>query len=326
MQPRRQMAKCAFAFLVCATLVHARADSPNEADYPAQYEVMNTSTISGSPFLLMPGICTMALRDLAYPGTGLVVQRKGSCHVWDAGAVFHGRREKNGISLLVQDKGKLKVEHWPITGTVAINPQVSGVSVAVAEKGQESVPVGELGSLFFASIPDGADIYVDGEFMGNSPAALKLKLGKHTISAKMSGYQDWDREITVSGGTVNLNATLTALSNSLALGSNPGVTMRPETPVAAASSAPGTEKVWIGLSTASGGSTGATVAGVYPGGPAALAGLKSGDVITQIEEKTVTSGKAFETEIMHYKPGSQVKVRYMRGAWVSQVTMTVGRE
>ena len=37
--------------------------------------------------------------------------------------VFHGRREKNEMRLLVRDdKGKLKVERWPIAGTVAINP------------------------------------------------------------------------------------------------------------------------------------------------------------------------------------------------------------
>jgi hypothetical protein len=238
--------------------------------------------------------------------------------------VFHGRRDKYQISILVQDKGKLKVEHWPIASTVAVNPHVSDVPAAVAEKDRESVPLADMGTLSFASIPDGADIYVDGEFMGNSPAALKLKLGKHTISAKMSGYQDWDREITVSGGTVNLNAKLTVGSNPPA--SNSGVTTRPESPVVAAGPSPRNKRGWIGLSTTSDGNAGATVAAVYPGGPAALAGLKVGDVITEIEERTVTSGKVFETEIMRYQPGSQIIVRYIRGAWLSQVTMTVGRE
>jgi hypothetical protein len=43
--------------------------------------------------------------------------------VWDSGTIFHGRREKNEIKLLVRDdNGKLKVEDWPITGTVALNP------------------------------------------------------------------------------------------------------------------------------------------------------------------------------------------------------------
>jgi hypothetical protein len=61
--------------------------------------------------------CTMALRDQSIAFT---VQRKGygGCHVWDAGTVFQGRREKNSLKLLIKDdKGELKVEDWPIVST-----------------------------------------------------------------------------------------------------------------------------------------------------------------------------------------------------------------
>ena len=59
------------------------------------------------------------------------------------------------------------------------------------------------------SNPDGADVYVDGQFYGNSPATLKLKPGKHTIGVKMSGYKDWSREVsTDSGGQSHLTAAL----------------------------------------------------------------------------------------------------------------------
>jgi hypothetical protein len=50
---------------------------------------------------------------------------------------------------------------------------------------------------------------MDGEFVGNTPAALKLTPGKHTISVKLSGYKDWSREISVeSGSEVQLAANL----------------------------------------------------------------------------------------------------------------------
>jgi hypothetical protein len=59
------------------------------------------------------------------------------------------------------------------------------------------------------STPAGADIEVDGDFVGNAPAELKLKPGKHTIRAKMEGYKDWSREINALGGSkVNLSASL----------------------------------------------------------------------------------------------------------------------
>lgn len=59
------------------------------------------------------------------------------------------------------------------------------------------------------SIPDGADVSVDGNFMGNTPASLKLGAGKHTVKVSLAGYKDWSREITVGAGSeVSLNAGL----------------------------------------------------------------------------------------------------------------------
>jgi hypothetical protein len=52
-------------------------------------------------------------------------------------------------------------------------------------------------------------VQVDGEFVGNCPAALKLAPGKHSVTVKLSGYKDWSREITVqSGSEVQLSANL----------------------------------------------------------------------------------------------------------------------
>jgi hypothetical protein len=59
------------------------------------------------------------------------------------------------------------------------------------------------------STPAGADVTVDDAFLGNAPAKLRLKAGKHTIKVTMAGYKDWSREMTVmSGSEVNLTATL----------------------------------------------------------------------------------------------------------------------
>jgi hypothetical protein len=46
------------------------------------------------------------------------------------------------------------------------------------------------GKLTVQSTPANADIFVDGAFIGNAPAALKVKAGKHTIRAVLSGYKD----------------------------------------------------------------------------------------------------------------------------------------
>jgi hypothetical protein len=60
-----------------------------------------------------------------------------------------------------------------------------------------------------SSNPIGAEVFADGDFVGNSPAVLKLAPGKHTVAVKSSGYSDWAKEITVQNGSqLQLNANL----------------------------------------------------------------------------------------------------------------------
>jgi hypothetical protein len=57
--------------------------------------------------------------------------------------------------------------------------------------------------------PIGADVFAAGDFVGNSPAVLKLAAGKHTVAVKSFGYSDWSKEITVQNGSqLQLNANL----------------------------------------------------------------------------------------------------------------------
>lgn len=53
----------------------------------------------------------------------------------------------------------------------------------------------------------GADIEVDGAFVGNAPATLQLATGMHQITVKL-GASSWERNLQVTGGNVNIAATL----------------------------------------------------------------------------------------------------------------------
>jgi len=64
-------------------------------------------------------------------------------------------------------------------------------------------------TLAVKSSPDNAEVSVDGNFMGNTPASLKLGAGKHTVKVSLAGYKDWTRDVTVSAGSeMNLNAMM----------------------------------------------------------------------------------------------------------------------
>ena len=59
------------------------------------------------------------------------------------------------------------------------------------------------------SDPSGADIQVDGRFVGNTPSDVQVPEGEHTISVKRAGFKEWERKMRVSGGSsVHLNAEL----------------------------------------------------------------------------------------------------------------------
>jgi hypothetical protein len=65
------------------------------------------------------------------------------------------------------------------------------------------------GKLSVGSVPDGADIEVDGSFVGNTPSDVQVADGDHTVTVKKAGFKDWERKLKVtSGSSVRLNAEL----------------------------------------------------------------------------------------------------------------------
>jgi hypothetical protein len=63
-------------------------------------------------------------------------------------------------------------------------------------------------SIAVSSTPAGAEISVDGAFVGSTPSSVPVAMGNRTIAIKKAGYSDWSRTILVTGGTVNVSAEL----------------------------------------------------------------------------------------------------------------------
>ncbi len=72
---------------------------------------------------------------------------------------------------------------------------------------------GAAAELEVSSTPDGADIEIDGNFVGNTPSTLGVAAGPHQISVKKAGFKPWERTITVSSGHIKVDATLESQSN-----------------------------------------------------------------------------------------------------------------
>ena len=88
---------------------------------------------------------------------------------------------------------------------------------------------------------------------------------------------------------------------------------------------------WMGLSIKDvpQGNSAAPVKGVLvldtlPNGPAAQAGIRSGDVITTIDGKDIENAQAMPRLVATYLPGTKVEVTYMRGGTTFKTTAVLG--
>jgi PEGA domain-containing protein len=132
---------------------------------------------------------------------------------------FTSPEEKKSALLIQADKDNYRAVLTALRG-------VTGVPVAVSEDDRKFVPVGvetvitkkeeegktlegATGAVKIVSQPEGAEIWVDGAFVGNAPAQLKLAPGKHRIKVGKEGFKNWEKEITVTAGSdLTLNAPL----------------------------------------------------------------------------------------------------------------------
>ena len=92
-----------------------------------------------------------------------------------------------------------------VNGDMKLDP----VKFQLAEGGSTQPAVtAAMSNLTISSTPVGADIYVDQNFVGNTPSTVNVPSGKHSVSVRKPGFQDWVREMSFSGGTITLNAQM----------------------------------------------------------------------------------------------------------------------
>jgi len=160
--------------------------------------------------------------------------RLSRCVALPIGQSFDARKDKHGITIFYENEkgGASKqlyavVEAAPVTPTtsaaagrqsamqndakqngpsqnaaVQASSGVSPASANVAASGQKV-------KCSFSSTPPGAEITLDGRFVGSTPSTLGLGLGTHVVVLFMPGFAQWKRELTVSDDSqLTVNATL----------------------------------------------------------------------------------------------------------------------
>lgn len=90
-------------------------------------------------------------------------------------------------------------------GPAPVEEASPAVEAAPAPESQEPSTV------VLKSAPDGADIRVDGKYVGSTPSTLRLAPGDHSVVIEKPGYRQWQRTMSLSsGGIITVDAQLEA--------------------------------------------------------------------------------------------------------------------
>jgi len=110
------------------------------------------------------------------------------------------------ITAYVSGDMKLDISKFQSAAPVSLQQSVAQQSTTSSSNQSAS---GTSAKLQLDSHPAGADIEIDGSFVGNTPSEVQVAEGEHTISVKKAGFTNWERKMKVSSGSsIRLNAEL----------------------------------------------------------------------------------------------------------------------
>jgi len=155
------------------------------------------------------------------------------CRPLPKGESFDARREKHGITVYyVDDKGKVRGQLYTLvdrngkaglaTTAAVVATQPVPAAVAPQQSSPVPAPAPSAGSVRevplekvekvkcnFSSTPAGAEITLDGKYVGSTPSEIPVSTGAHVVIFSLPGFSDWRRELTVAAGSVvNVTASL----------------------------------------------------------------------------------------------------------------------
>ena len=83
--------------------------------------------------------------------------------------------------------------------------------------GCTTAPAEKTGAIKITSIPSGAEVYLNNEYRGTTPATINaVPAGNHTVEVRERGYQNWSTSVTVNqGSTASVSSSLVPVTISV---------------------------------------------------------------------------------------------------------------
>lgn len=150
---------------------------------PLRY-TLNKKT--GDSNAVRTGVITAGVAAVFWPAAPVFLLMKGKDTTINKGVVFDVFTDQNHV---------LKAAAPPAPS--------SAPAPGVTQNNQS----GPKATVTIAANVNGADIEIDGNFVGNTPTTLQLEAGSHRINVKASTGGEWQRTLQVTAGSnINVNA------------------------------------------------------------------------------------------------------------------------
>ena len=154
--------------------------------------------------------------------------RWSRCVPLPKGESFDAKREKRGLVIYYpDDNGKVRGQLYtyvasdantgPAESPAATPAQSPAQPPAPAVVHADPAPVAAPAAVTpqasvkcsFASTPSGAEVTLDGKYVGSTPSVVGLSTGTHVVQISLPGFAQWKRELTISPGSeLTVNAVL----------------------------------------------------------------------------------------------------------------------
>jgi hypothetical protein len=204
-----------------------RASTPDNNGVPQNCEQLTFDAYCRST-VNVPLVSTLLVQEGNDPPFRIsctIESKYSRCIPLPRGESFDAKREKHGLEVYyVDDKGKERKQLYTLVDTkgkagppaavaaVATQP----VQAAAAPRQGSSVPASatpapsmqeiqpakaEKVKCSFASTPAGAEITLDGKYVGSTPSEIAVGAGNHTVIFSLPGFGEWKRDLTVIAGS-----------------------------------------------------------------------------------------------------------------------------
>jgi len=181
------------------------------------FSIRRDMHVSGGPNAVASSVRKAKTYELQGPD---LIYQMDYCGAFQAGQFTPGQAVEFRVST---GEGRLYIRHdgkkeygCQLEGTRKPDtlPGATVQTAAVSTGAAAPAAAPSTARLSIASVPDGADIEIDGSFAGNTPSDLEVPQGERSIVVKKSGYKAWERKMkVVAGSRIHLNAEMEKSTN-----------------------------------------------------------------------------------------------------------------